>query len=345
MRTFNSAKSIDKALKSIYSQIVQNHKINIVIYDDKSTDDTLQHVKLWQEKFKKKEISLQLTESSAQEHEGCGKAQEHLSKIVASLIQNDDICVWLDSDDSFTTETALAQISSQMEKNNANICLISYEHSGDKNLVINKDGGKPHNRMAASLAEAGLSTVSQNPKIASEIDSMGWLKVVTGDILKTYVNILPEHPKEMNVCEDFPTLAMLLFKKARITGCASSLYSYYKHTESSTSSIIQPEAFTVCRLGFLKTLQGIVSKNPDLFIDNAQDCVNLFLETKYNIISGIVRSKNKAGLTSLTEQEFQKAFHEQIDCTNLNIQKPITQEKKSLQNFMFSRKRTEPTHL
>mgnify|MGYP003298701574 CR=1 FL=1 len=63
----------------------------------------------------------------------------------------------------------------------------------------------------------------------------------------------PTLSKDMNVCEDFPTLAMLLYKDAKITGLNENVYNYFKHPQSSTAQIVQPEAFKVVVDTALKT--------------------------------------------------------------------------------------------
>ena len=105
--------------------------------------------------------------------------------------------------------------------------------------------------------------------------------------------MFPECPKEMNVCEDFPTLLMFLYKDAKITGLKDNAYGYYKHPQSSTAQIIQKEAFSVVRLGYLKTLQNMYKNNQEAFVDGAEKYINNFIEKKYAVIGDIVE-KNRS---------------------------------------------------
>lgn len=52
IRTHNSMQYIDKSLQSVYKQTYPN--LHLVIYDDASTDGTLQKLESWQKKFEAK---------------------------------------------------------------------------------------------------------------------------------------------------------------------------------------------------------------------------------------------------------------------------------------------------
>ena len=319
MRTHNSKATIDGSLKSIYAQTYPN--IKVVFYDDKSTDNTLSYLKIWKKKFASRGIACEIIESAAPTNEGCGKASEHIGKAVAARIADDDIYMGLDSDDTFTGSDVVKNVVAQMEKQKANVCIAGYTIQGDASLVINDKGGLPHNELSHKLsAESGAVTVSEMPEIASTADSIGWSKITRGNIFKRYMKMYPNLPKEMNVCEDFPTLAIVLYKDARITGMPENIYNYFKHAQSSTAQIVQKEAFSVVRIGFLQVLQDMVKNHREAFIDDAEKYVNAFIEKKYAVIGNIVDKKATEGyLTGYNRQDFERDFKTKIDCRNLNL--------------------------
>ena len=318
MRTYNSSETVSDSLKSVYDQTYPN--IKIVVYDDKSTDNTIEILKSWQKKFADKGIVMDIVPSEQKTNEGCGKAGERLNKIIASQIGDNDIYMGLDSDDVFLSTDTVKNCVRQMSLARANILIAGYTIQGDESLVINDKGGAPHNNLSHKLAEQKAVTINEMPEIASTADSIGWTRVLQGNIFKRYVNMYPECPKEMNVCEDFPTLAMFLFKDAKITGLKDNAYGYYKHIQSSTAQIVQKEAFSVVRLGFLNVLQNMHKTHPEEFIAGADKYINSFIEKKYAVIGNIVDKKSKEGyLLGYNRQDFERDFKEKIDCSALNL--------------------------
>lgn len=319
MRTHNSSDTVSKSLKSILQQKYKN--IHVVIYDDKSTDNTLSLINIYKNIFAQKGIRMDVVSSEQQNNEGCGKASERLSKIVASQIGDNDIYMGLDSDDVFLTPNIVENCVEQMNKTKANILIAGYDIQGDESLVISDKGGVPHNELSHKLAKMQKAVaITDFPEIASTADSIGWTKIVDGNIFKRYVEMYPECPKEMNVCEDFPTLSMLLYKDAKITGLENNAYGYYKHAQSSTAQIVQKEAFSVVRLGFLKVLQDMQAKNPEQFIEDADKYINNFIEKKYAVIGNIVDKKSKEGyLIGYSREDFENDFKTKMDCSKLNL--------------------------
>ena len=317
IRTFNSEQFLDGSLNSVINQNYPNMKV--VVFDDKSTDKTMKKLRLWQTAFIQKGIQFEI--HSNNENGGCGQSFERLGRIVADKIGDDDIFVMLDSDDKFTSTTAISDCVSQMKKNGANILIAGFDLSGDPSLVLNWNNGTPHNNLSKKLAEAGSSTVDEMPEIASHADSIGWTKIVKGDIFKRYMSMYPTLSKEMKVCEDFPSMAMLLYKDSRVTGLPENMYDYYKHPQSSTAKV-KPDDFRVVRLGFLKTLQEMVANNREMFVDDAEKYINKFLEVKYHVIGNIVDKKTQSGdLVGYTKNDWQRDFQTAINCEDLNIEK------------------------
>ena len=331
MRTYNSQQYIDNSLKSIYSQTYPN--IKVIFYDDKSTDNTLSHLRIWKQKFASRGIDCEIIESTSSTNEGCGKSAEHLGRVIADRMSEHDIYMGLDSDDTFTASTVVESVVNQMENYKADVCIAGYTIQGDASLVINDKGGVPHNELSHRLAALDKAvTVSEMPEIASIADSIGWSKITRGKIFKKYMEMYPKLPKEMNVCEDFPTLAMFLYRGTHITGMPQNLYNYFKHPQSSTAQIVQKEAFSVVRIGFLKVLQNIVKNNSNEFIDDAEKYVNAFIEKKYTVIGNIIDKKTSEGyLIGYNRQDFEHDFKTQIDCHNLKLDRfsilPQTKEK------------------
>lgn len=337
VRTYNSSSTLDDTFSCLSSQTYPNMKI--VVYDDKSTDDTLSRLKIWKNKLSSRGIEMDIIESDAPSNEGCAVAFEKMGRAVARQIGDDDIYLQIDSDDTFAHKNVVTDIVNQMEKNNANVCVIGYELKGDLNLAINWNNGTPHNKMSHRLAQAGAATVKEIPEMSSDLDSMGCTKILTGKLFKRYMDSYPTLSKDMNVCEDFPTLAMLLYKDAKITGLNENVYNYFKHPQSSTAQIVQPEAFKVVRIGFLKALQKMVKDKPEDFVENAQDHVNAFLRTKCMVISGIVDKKSKEGyLTGYTKADFIKDFHENIDCSKLNLPPELRYTSPEITNAIIEAK-------
>ena len=226
----------------------------------------------------------------------------------------------LDSDDVFLSPDTVKNCVRQMNTARANILIAGYTIQGDESLVINDKGGAPHNNLSHKLAGQKAVSINEMPEIASTADSIGWTKVLQGDIFKRYVKMYPECPKEMNVCEDFPTLAMFLYKDAKITGLKDNAYGYFKHAQSSTAQIVQKEAFSVVRLGFLNVLQSMYKKNPQEFTEGAEKYINSFIEKKYAVIGNIVDKKSQEGyLIGYNRKDFERDFKEKIDCSTLNL--------------------------
>lgn len=314
IRTHNSTQYIDKSLQSVYKQTYPN--LHLVIYDDASTDGTLQKLESWQKKFEAKKIIFEIL--SGQTNLGCGKAFEILGRAVANRMRDHDIFSMLDSDDSYSSVSAIQQIVFRMNKTKANICISGYTLQGNKNLVMNLNGGSSHNNIACKLGELTNSvTVNDMPEMASKISSIGWTKVVRGEIFKPYMQMYPNVKQEMSMCEDFPSLAMLLYKSARITGLKEGAYNYFKHSESCTAQS-KPEDFKIARIGFLKILQQMVLNHSQKFIPTAEHYINSFLETKYISIGNIAAIKAKNGiLKNYTKFDFQQDFKKSIDCHEL----------------------------
>ncbi|MBQ8870851.1 MAG: glycosyltransferase [Alphaproteobacteria bacterium] len=125
MRTHNSSDTVSKSLKSVLQQEYKN--IHIVIYGDKSTDNTLSLVNIYKNMFAQKGIQMDVVSGEQQNNEGCGKASERLSKIVASQIGDNDIYMGLDSDDVFLTPNIVENCVEQMNKTKANILIAGYD--------------------------------------------------------------------------------------------------------------------------------------------------------------------------------------------------------------------------
>ncbi len=315
IRTHDSEKYIKNCLSSVVNQDYPN--IGVIIYDDKSTDKTIENLKDWEKIFTEKGIGFYVYQND--ENGGCGQSFERLGRIVASKIEDSDIFVMLDSDDKFTSDHAISDCVSQMEHNKANVLIAGFDLSGDMNLVLNWNAGTPHNNLSKKLSEVGVATVEQMPEIASHADSIGWTKIVRGDIFKRYMDMYPSLSKEMKVCEDFPSMAMLLYKDSRVTGLPQNMYDYYKHPQSSTAQV-KADDFKVVRLGFLKTLQKMIADNRNYFVDGAEHYVNKFLEVKYQVIGNIVDKKNKSGdLIGYTKADWQRDFRRAIDCRDLRL--------------------------
>lgn len=319
IRTYNSEQYLDGCFNSVINQDYPN--ISVVVYDDKSDDETVVRIKEWKEVFAEKGIMFSAYQNN--EQGGCGQSFERLGRIVADKIKDEDIFVMLDSDDKFTSDNAITNCVNQLKHNNANVLIAGFDLSGDMNLVLNWDGGTPHNNLSKKLAEVGVSTVEEMPEIASHADSIGWTKIVRGDIFKRYMSMYPILRKEMKVCEDFPSMAMLLYKDSKVTGLPENMYDYYKHPQSSTAQV-KADDFRVVRLGFLKALQKMVADNRSEFIDGAEQYVNKFLEVKYQVIGNIVDKKNQSGdLQGYTKEDWQRDFQAAIDCRDLRIDKVI----------------------
>ena len=314
IRTCNDEEFISKSFKSVNDQSYKN--IKVVVYDDASTDKSRNYVKIWSNKFANRGIESELIEGA--ERKGCGGAFESLGRAVAAQMRDDDIFVMLDSDDNFTTPDAIERAVNKLKSDNANICISGFNIVGDKSLTLNQQGGLPHNLMADRLSKSGGVSVSDIPQIASDVDSIGWTKVVKGDIFKRYMSIYSKDVSPaMKVCEDFPTLAMLLFKDAKITGVEKPMYDYFKHQQSSTTKVCK-EDFSVVRLGWLESLQNMWKDHKELFIDGADKYINNFLSTKYNVISNIVNMKHDQ-MPDYSVTDFQNDFRKRIDCSELNL--------------------------
>lgn len=317
IRTYNQEKYMDGCFNSVLEQTYPD--LHLVVLDDKSSDKTMDKLQEWKDVFAKKGIAFDIYQND--EHSGCGKSFENLGRKVAEKMGKEDIFVMLDSDDKFTSADAISKCVNQMEKNDANVCIAGFDLSGDMDLVLNWNAGTPHNNLSKKLAEVGSSSVEQMPEIASHADSIGWTKIVKGSIFKKYMDMYPKVSKEMKVCEDFPSLAMLLFKDSKVAGLSENMYDYYKHKQSSTAQVV-PEDFKVVRLGFLKALQKMVTDNKSQFIDGADKYINKFLEVKYMVIGNIVDKKNQSGdLKGYNKQNWEADFQAAIDCKDLRIEK------------------------
>ena len=180
IRTYNSEQFLDGSLNSVINQNYPN--MSVIIFDDKSTDGTMTKLRLWQKSFAKKGINFDIYSNN--ENGGCGQSFERLGRIVTNKIKDDDIFIMLDSDDKFTSNTAVSNCVSQMRNNKANILIAGFDLSGDQNLVLNWNNGTPHNNLSKKLAEKGSSIVDEMPEIASHADSIGWTKIVKVIYLK-----------------------------------------------------------------------------------------------------------------------------------------------------------------
>ncbi len=317
IRTYNSEGYLDAAFNSVLNQDYPN--INVVVFDDKSSDSTIGKLNTWKKIFNNKGITFDIYQND--EQGGCGQSFERLGRIVRKEIKDNDIFVMLDSDDKFTSDKAISNCVAQMNENDANVLIAGFDLSGDMSLVLNWNSGTPHNNLSKKLAEEGSATVEQMPEIAFHADSIGWTKIVKGYIFKRYMDMYPVLSKEMKVCEDFPSMSMLLYKDTKVTGLPENMYDYYKHPQSSTVRVCADD-FRVVRIGFLKTLQKMVSENREMFVDDAEKYVNKFLEVKYQVIGNIVDKKNQSrDLIGYTKKDWEEDFWSNIDCTKLNIKK------------------------
>ena len=327
IRTYNSEKYLNDCFQSVWEQ--DYPKMHIVVFDDKSSDGTIDELNKWKNAFADRGVQFEIVQNS--ENGGCGQSFERMGRLVAAKIDKDDIFVMLDSDDKFTSDKTISNCVFQMEKNKADVLIAGFNLTGDMDLVLNWNAGNDHNTLSKNLAEIGSTTIEQTPNIAQDADSIGWTKIVRGNVFKRYMQMYPVLSKEMSVCEDFLSLAQLLLRKnegqnasegVKITGLSEHMYEYTKHAQSSTATV-KADDFRVIRLGFLQSLQEMVTKNKEQFIGDAEKYVNKFIATKYKVIRNIIDKKNKSGaLEGYTSEDWDMDFSTKIDCSKLGIKIP-----------------------
>lgn len=107
--TFNSEKSIDRALKSVLSQTLED--IEVICIDDASQDATLSKLKDYRDNCSKIKLF------SFQKNCGVSVARNHGINVAKG-----DYLFFLDSDDCIYDQTALSRLYEKAVQKNANVC-------------------------------------------------------------------------------------------------------------------------------------------------------------------------------------------------------------------------------
>ncbi len=313
MRAYNAEKTIEKAIDSAINQDYEN--INIIVLDDGSTDKTADIVK----SYNNSKISY-----VKQENKGPAGTFISIAKETLKRCDDKDYVFFLDSDDSYTKQTAVSSTINRMKETDANLCIIGMEFTGDEKFILQPDAGKKHLDLVARLGSEKNSVNIRTAPHIIDADTMAWTKVYKGDMFKKYINMLPEFAPDLKVCEDFPATATLLFKDSKVTANPEVFYNFYKRSDSITSTPTIAN-FERDRIEFIKMTQELYTKNPDEFFPEAKKYINDFVMTKYNIISGIVENKVKGGdLVGYSKEQFQKTFKERVSLMQEISKKDIT---------------------
>lgn len=308
IRGHNDENRVSNAINSVLKQDYKNTEI--IFLDDNSTDNTLNIVKNI-----KNSSNFSITIIEKHNNSPAISAEQILHE-TSKQVKDEDIVLMLDSDDSFSKNTILSDIVNKMQRTQSNICGLgfSYEFESEeaKNLILQAGMGVPHNQLMQELNSLdNYTTVSQNYDIFTKWGTPMWNKAIKGDIFKKYVSLLPHFDKNSKVCEDFPTILILLFNASKITAIPEA-YTFYKHKNSSTA---EPKIsdFTIDRIGFLNIINDIYKNNSDLFIPETKEMIKSFFDKKYNVISNIIEKKIEQGyLKGFSVLEFQKIFHQKI---------------------------------
>lgn len=203
MPAYNANKFILSAIESVLKQKYSNLKL--LIFNDGSTDETFTTVKtlLKHNPMLKNKIYLK----SIDNNKGVSHARTMLIKWSKNIAPQAYI-FWLDADDQYTNKFFIRNVIKQMQKTNADLCLVNfsiiYENEAQKNN--SKDIVKDQQKMK-KIIKTILSTPNQSmdpmklPELL-EITSLGWVKCYAPTV---------QLPQPLNLpFEDFVYMAALL---------------------------------------------------------------------------------------------------------------------------------------
>lgn len=277
MPFYNSEKYISKSLDSVLSQ--DYSEIRVLVYNDGSTDCSLQIIEEYKEKYNNKIIII-----NGCENRGIAAARNELLSFVKDPINNVkdmDYIFQLDSDDCYSRKNVISASIYQMQKTDATILLLDFDFVFEDKEVIITEGIMKEKTTSKIIANQYCSKndclSSYTPKNGIlSFTTLGWAKVYRADLYKTLKCV-----KEDGKFEDFVYMCLLISPQARITSLdenSSSSILFTKHMSSITSTrkakdfddvidrllefkvIINSEEYKENRIKYKEDIEGMIER-------------------------------------------------------------------------------------
>jgi hypothetical protein len=177
MPAYNANTYILSAIRSVFRQSHEN--VKLIIYDDGSTDGTLETIEKYLQKNPEHKKKIFLTKGE----KNCGISNARRQLLKSSKEFNSGAYIfWLDADDQYTYDNFIRTAISQMQRTNSDICLfnfsITYE---DESLKSNAAGllrdKENHYSMLKQIYNSPDQSLSPTdiPDIL-KFTSLGWTK-------------------------------------------------------------------------------------------------------------------------------------------------------------------------
>ncbi|MFV0221123.1 glycosyltransferase family 2 protein [Empedobacter falsenii] len=229
---YNKEAYLDKCISRILNQTYK--KLEIIIIDDGSTDNTLSICKSYEKKDKR--ISVY-----TQKNKGIGYTRHRGIKLATG-----DYIIHSDPDDWIEYNMIELLLKKAIEENSdITICDFFIEnHNGD---VINQSIQNP-------LTTEGIQL--QKKIVSGKIHGGLWNKLISKHLYENKI----VWPKELSFCEDQLILLQILQKNPSIAYINYSLYHYIQHENSLTNNI-QSDFIKKNIKPYLRLLKKIYTKH------------------------------------------------------------------------------------
>lgn len=305
MPVFNTEQYLHLSLESVLTQSYED--INIIVYNDGSTDGSCEILESYQGKFNKKLILLQSS---------INRGISHARKCLldhSQKIDSNAMILWLDSDDCFTDREFVEKFVRQMQKTKAQICLFNFDIVLEDENQIGNINGLLNEREVSALI---LDSIQQFPtQMISPGDlpnimgftSLGWTKGY-------YQITFPQSA----ACpyEDFAYMAALL-NASKITAFASE-YKPIQYLRRANSITGKRSAATFEAV--LTQLQMFVDQvdadKKIIYHDMIKAFVRRKIEQYENLLIQLISAKQHVDLSEETLEVYQKRAGQLLDALN-----------------------------
>lgn len=199
---YNASQYIDKCIESLARQTYSSYKV--ILVDDKSTDDTYQHL-LHIKSVRDIDITV------IQNKVNCGPAASRNNGI---LLSNTKYIAFCDSDDWYDDDF-LEKMVNLLEQNEADIAFCGYK-------VVDEKG-----KIETRPVYGNTGAISREEAFSLDADSLCML-MIRSEIMKD--TLLPN----LRNGEDVATVPMLVLKSNKFVVTRECLYNYFRRSNSAS---------------------------------------------------------------------------------------------------------------
>lgn len=232
---YNTEKYVDKCILSVINQLYDFNRLQIILINDGSTDNSFEICKKYSESYSNI-LLLSKENSGVSETRNIG-IKNALGKYI----------MFLDSDD-YLSLNCCKELFNFFEKHYSEVDIVTYTLKSVKNNVI-----KTHYRYE-KLYKNGtdIYDINENPYL---------IQTTINVIIKNMFNELPEFNEKQIFAEDERFNTELVMLKLRIGFCKSAEYYYVKHNSNTVNTVSLPENSFETTINYYNYLFDKFSKN------------------------------------------------------------------------------------